>query len=123
MLFIPRGTLLSRYTRIFLVFLISGLLHHPTDTVQGRPFRERASLDFFMMQPLGVMLEDAVQALTRTWPIPGVVRKVVGYAWVVFFLSLTTPQWMYSIARLGQSAELLPVSVALRLVELFAPKA
>ncbi|ATY63063.1 hypothetical protein A9K55_007228 [Cordyceps militaris] len=113
---IRRPSTLSTYTRLFLVFAISGLLHHPTDTVQGLPATETASVAFFLMQPLGIVAEDAAQALTRSWPLPRWVRSVAGYVWVAFFLVCTTPTWMFSIARLGQTPDLLPVKVARPLV-------
>ncbi|XWX00120.1 hypothetical protein V2A60_008137 [Cordyceps javanica] len=111
-LLMPRGGLASRYARLFLAFAISGLLHHPTDTVQGLPATETASVAFFLMQPVGILIEDAAQALTRRWPLPRGARAAAGYVWVALFLVCTTPTWMFSIARLGQTPDLLPVKVA-----------
>lgn len=112
---IPRATLLSRYTRLFLAFLISGLIHHSSDLAMGIPRAEAGSLVLFLLQPLGIMLEDAIQTLTRRFPTSrslDQVRRVVGYVWVVVFLSWSTPKWFYPQQRLGiDPANLLPFRI------------
>ena len=74
---------------------------------------------FFLMQPLGIMAEDAVQATTRAWRLPRVVRSVAGYVWVALFLFATTPTWFFAIQRLGTSPKLLPIPVAEPLGKVF----
>ena len=112
---IPRATILSRYTRLFLAFLISGLIHHSSDLAMGIPRVEAGSLVLFLLQPLGIMLEDAIQTLTRhvsTSGSLGRVRRTVGYVWVVVFLAWSTPKWFYPQQRLGiDPANLLPFHV------------
>ena len=112
---IPRATILSRYTRLFLAFLISGLIHHSSDLAMGIPRAEAGSLVLFLLQPLGIMLEDAVQTLTRRVPTSGSlcrVRRAVGYIWVVVFLAWSTPKWFYPQQRLGiDPGNLLPIRI------------
>ncbi|KAJ4148309.1 hypothetical protein LMH87_002786 [Akanthomyces muscarius] len=118
---IPHPSVLSTYTRLFLVFAISGLLHHPADIFQGMPVTQTASLAFFLMQPVGIVAEDAVQALTRSWPLPRVMRSIAGYAWVALFLVCTTPTWMFGVMRLGQTPDVLP-KVVKPLVDMLTAK-
>ena len=112
---IPRATILSRYTRLFLVFLISGLIHHSSDLAMGIPRAEASSMVLFLLQPLGIMLEDAIQTFTGDVPSSGSlgrVRRAVGYVWVVLFLAWSTPKWFYPQQRLGlDPANLLPFRV------------
>ena len=81
----------------------------------GIPRAEAGSLMFFLLQPLGIMLEDGMQALTRQIPSSsflGRVQRVVGYVWVMAFLAWSTPTWFYPQQRLGiDPANLLPFRV------------
>lgn len=106
-----RGTLLSRYTRLFLAFFISGVLHHVHDMTWGVPHSKLSSVVFFSMQALGIMFEDAVQAVTKSWGIPQRVRSVVGFFWLWAFLWWTTPRWFYPTVRGGEDGALFPFSV------------
>jgi len=106
-----RGTLTSRYTRIFLAFFFSGVMHIIGDRAFAIPYRAGGAVPFFCLQPLGIMLEDGVQAATRGWGIPGPVRRLVGYVWVVGFLWWSTPTWFYPIAQVGDTTEIVPFSV------------
>ena len=112
---IRRASLLSRYTRLFLAFLISGLIHHSSDLAMGIPRAEAGSLVLFLLQPLGIMLEDAIQTLTRRVPTSRSLdwaRRVIGYVWVVIFLAWSTPKWFYPQQRLGiDPANLLPFRI------------
>ena len=81
----------------------------------GIPRAEAGSLVLFLLQPLGIMLEDAVQTLTRRVPTSGSVgrvRRAVGYIWVVVFLAWSTPKWFYPQQRLGiDPGNLLPFRI------------
>ena len=60
---IPNGTMAVRYTKIMLAFGLSGLLHYITDITTGITHGQTGSLKFFVVQGLGIMFEDAIQAL------------------------------------------------------------
>ena len=81
----------------------------------GIPRAEAGSLVLFLLQPLGIMLEDAIQTLTRRVPTSRSldwIRRVVGYVWVVVFLAWSTPKWFYPQQRLGiDPANLLPFRI------------
>ncbi|RHZ54853.1 acetyltransferase spyB [Aspergillus thermomutatus] len=126
LLALPRPSLLERYTNIFFVFLLSGVMHVMSDLFMGIPLSQSTSLFFFCSMPLGIMIEDAVQAawsrLTDSRP-PGRVssvaidgrsvpcwHKLVGFIWVCSWLSLTTPVWLYPMeASRGKSLFLLNI--------------
>jgi len=96
-----KGTLLSRYTRLTLAFLISGVLHAALDHGQGVPFTESGALKFFTMQALGIMVEDAMQEVYQRCGGPSNVwSRGVGYTWVAFWFIWTTPTWTWRPARL-----------------------
>lgn len=73
-------------------------------------------MQFFCIQTLGIMLEDAVQALY--WSYRG--EKVgaspwaataLGYLWVVAWMVWTSPVWIYPSMQRDQGGRILPVSI------------
>ncbi|KAH1304730.1 hypothetical protein KXW91_003119 [Aspergillus fumigatus] len=107
---LPRPSLLERYTNIFFVFLVSGVMHVMSDLLMGISMSQSASILFFCSMAVGVMIEDAVQAAwTRVsdshrpggastvdsdgYAVP-CWHKLVGFIWVCVWLSLTTPVWL-----------------------------
>jgi hypothetical protein len=61
----PNGTLFARYTKIMLAFGLSGLVHYFIAIATGIPLSQTGAFKFFVMQGLGIMFEDALQALYR----------------------------------------------------------
>ncbi|OJD31222.1 tri7-like toxin biosynthesis protein [Diplodia corticola] len=132
---IPRGcTLLSRYARLFAAFGLSGLVHHVCVRAMGVPPAESGALVFFLLQALGIVVEDAVQAVCGVGRAAGSgagagagrglfarmnagLRRGIGYVWVVAFVAWSSPTWFYAQSRVGTDPEiLLPVRVARPLV-------
>ena len=76
---------------------------------------EAGSLFFFLLQPLGIMLEDAWLDLSRDVTVlrpGGSGRRFLGYLWVVMFLTWSTPLWFYPQQRLGvDPGNLLPFHI------------
>ena len=120
---IPPKTLMARYGRILAVFVISGLLHLGADFTMGIKLRDSGSLHFFTTQALGIILEDAVQAvcqyLQKTAGSSKVrlnrrITRIIGYIWLCLFLAWSTPAWSYPAIRNNRGAfedELLPFSL------------
>lgn len=98
---LPRTGLLQRYTKILFSFLVSGIMHARSDMGGGMSMRESGAIQFFCMQALGIMIEDAVQDVyaryfaSTTSSKPALLQKVIGYTWVLFFLVWTTPVWVF----------------------------
>ncbi|KAF4435899.1 hypothetical protein F53441_13407 [Fusarium austroafricanum] len=107
-----RGTLVSRYTRLFLAFLMSGLMHHCIGHLYLFAADAMfASERFYAIQAVGIAFEDAVQAMTAHVHIPMPVRRVVGYIWVLVFLSWSTPISSYPSMRAGDIGQMVPFRV------------
>ncbi|KAL2002385.1 hypothetical protein VTN02DRAFT_53 [Thermoascus thermophilus] len=141
---LPRGsssttsatTLLTRYAKIHLVFLLSALVHLSTDSFMGVPPAESGAVTFYCTHAAGILFEDAVAALYRAWTGPGTGRgsrassssssskvnspepkarwiRAVGYLWTLAFLSWSTPAWAYPQMRVEMQFPL-PVRVLTR---------
>lgn len=75
-------------------------------------------MQFFCMQVLGIMFEDGMQAIS---PLPKekqgsrrvtvLVKRVVGYLWVVLWLAWTTPGWTYPMMQRDRGGRILPFSI------------
>lgn len=127
----PKGALFTRYLNLSLVFLFSGLLHESVNIAEGfhRPYA--GSVIFFMTQALGIILEDAVQAVYRAirgvprGTSPTLLARAIGYVWLALFLCWSTPIWIYaqqSASRGEQGDNLLPFSLLGLLKNIPIPK-
>lgn len=80
-----------------------------------------ATMEFFLIQALGIIFEDTVQSLYRAAKVrssgslneermPQILSwtKALGYLWVVIFLVWSTPTWIYPMMRQPRGAPLLP---------------
>ncbi|GKZ37640.1 hypothetical protein AbraIFM66950_009289, partial [Aspergillus brasiliensis] len=125
-----------RYTNVFVVFFLSGALHVIADVVGRVPVRESGSMVFYLSFTLGYMIEDGVQAVWKRLQGPGkapsssssssssssdggggdepeVWKKILGYIWVVAFLTVTSVGYFEPVReRLERQMALVPWSVA-----------
>lgn len=124
LLHLPRGSFIARYSNIFFVFFLSGVVHYVADFSGTESLDPYGASLFFVTQVFGIILEDAVQAAYR--PVCGhstspdqspLWTRIVGYIWVAAFLLFwTTPAWFYPNAHVQnpeglQELKLLPFSV------------
>ena len=118
-----RGTPAARYINLFLVFGISGAFHLSNETSSGIPPAKNRVSEFFLMQAVGITMEDFIEWVYRvvrpgrqrnrddektgqdgvgesleTW------QKLIGYVWVISWFLLTTPIWSYQRMRLDPSS-------------------
>ena len=118
---LPSGTIMSRYTHLFAVFWISGLMHALGDVAQGLPWQASTSIQFFCIPALGITVEDALLAALRpasstrtTDSSRGWFFKTLGYLWVIVFMVWSTPIWIYpssSRSEGGDKYQTVPFSV------------
>ncbi|KAH7882352.1 membrane bound O-acyl transferase family-domain-containing protein [Phlebopus sp. FC_14] len=89
----PRTRGLS-YVQLSLAFLVSGLAHVGGDAmldISSAGF----SLPFFLLQPIGIAVEDVVISLARRTGVKQCIwTRLVGYAWVFIWLSTCVPPWL-----------------------------
>jgi Membrane bound O-acyl transferase family len=124
------GTITSKYSRVLLAFLISGLVHITINMEFGIPFLSSPAPRFFLMQALGIMFEEAAERVWRSYapyspfdigPNGYEKRrrwaKLVGYCWVWGFFVWTVPSFSWAELRIaGTRSELaLPWSFVERL--------
>ncbi|MCJ1349639.1 hypothetical protein MMC31_007880 [Peltigera leucophlebia] len=123
---LPKGKLVTRYLHLSLIFFISGLVHVWIEFGQGVPVRHSGSIQFFVTQIVGIMLEDTVQAVYRTtrgvkWGTPPtLMARAVGYVWLAVFLWWSTPIWFYPQQRLSRGDyrdKILPFSLLASLLK------
>lgn len=116
---LPRHTRLSRLCYVIVVFAISGLFHALSDLTQGIPSNESGALRFFVIQAFAIMFEDSVTALfTRSKKLTGgykpyaltiFVARVLGYCWVVAWLTWSTPIWIFPSLQRDKGNPLVPL--------------
>ena len=123
---LPKGSLLARYTHLIFVFAFSGLLHMVGHVAEGSSLSASADVfQFFVTQGAGIMVEDGLSALYRRWIISEersrlsrstrAAEMVSAYAWVLLFLTWSTPVWLYNIAVNPSSEPFLPFSIVRKL--------
>ncbi|CEJ57804.1 hypothetical protein PMG11_06483 [Penicillium brasilianum] len=126
-LHLPRPSILERYTNIFIVCFLSGILHVWTDYVQNIPFENSGALIGFTSTALAIMFEDGVQHLWKRFSpptekkdsseddLPPLWQRVVGYVWTLTWLGVTSTWFLYPNNELPKEhAMIVPVSLAER---------
>lgn len=111
---LAKSSFLERYTHVFCVFLLSGILHLTADVVGNIPMGESGAMVFFLSFVLGYMIEDGVQAVWRTrfqgsatseagstnsQKEPEMWKKVLGYIWVLAFLTITSAVYFEPVRK------------------------
>jgi hypothetical protein len=122
-LHLPKPSLLERYTNIYVVFFLSGVVHYLHDAAQWKG-PQIGTVLFFQSFAFGIMIEDGVQELWKrftatkseerlsngsankhvgknekdeeTTPLW---QKVVGHVWVFGFFVLVNPWFIYPSIR------------------------
>ncbi|KAJ4472956.1 membrane bound O-acyl transferase family-domain-containing protein [Lentinula aciculospora] len=90
------GTNLSAYTKLFIAFLISGIIHQMGDySLQHRDFWAGGSLAFFLSQAVAIMVEDGVIALGKRAGLKdGKHIRLLGYCWTASWFAFCLPMWI-----------------------------
>lgn len=127
-----RGSNFARYTHLVVAFLASGIMHMLIDISSGLPFSDSGAIRFFLMQAVGIAFEDGVQSAWRRLFAPSEAgmasqaftwrwQMVIGYVWVLLWLSWSSPIAYYPIleANKGESKDIIvPVSIIQPLIAL-----
>lgn len=112
-LHIQKGTLLSRYIRLYICFFLSGIIHVAGSLTNGVSFRDDGSVRFFTMSAFGIMFEDAVQALYyKAGGKPSRFAKTIGVVWTLLFFAWVIPVYTWPVGRAMTRADtVVPYSV------------
>lgn len=117
---------MERYTNIFIVFLLSSLLHTVLDYIQAVPLEYSGAIPFFLSMVLAIMVEDGVQALWRRVQANPDARsssedalplwkRTVGILWVMAWLGVTSTWYWHPMSCLPQGkATFVPISLVER---------
>ncbi|KAF3395269.1 Acetyltransferase pyr8 [Talaromyces pinophilus] len=117
--------ILQRYIKIVLSFYLSGVTHAIADIASNLSWAEQLTVEFFVLQAVGIIIEDTVQAgwrflngQTRTGRQnpPRLWIRFVGGLWVALFLIWSTPRWVYpGASKAGpETRSIVPYSFVLR---------
>jgi hypothetical protein len=104
---LPKPSILERYTNIFFVFTLSGILHVLFNIAGGKVDSKIGTMLFFQSFAFGIMVEDGIQAIWRRLTgekfqsngSTSVWKKFVGFIWVAVFMIIVTPWFVYPITR------------------------
>ena len=111
----PRGTNRSSYTQLYVVFLLSGLIHCSGDSMIEKRMVYR-SFRFFLLQAIIITLEDFILYMAkrslRRGGIElklgkadesqrGAVVRVIGYCWVTIWACLSFPIFLDGLSAVG----------------------
>jgi len=109
------GTNPSAYVQLYTAFAISAALHYAAETMALRSWHGGA-LVFFMLQACAITLEDFLIFVGWSAGIRGgFAMRMVGYAWVCAWFTVTLPVWEEPLVSAGLMHEGLSVSVLLGL--------
>lgn len=74
---------MTYYIRVTASFALSGILHHIVDMTLNIPSSEAGMMTFFMMQPIGMAIEDLViwswRRMSGGRELGSRTSKVIGY--------------------------------------------
>lgn len=93
-----RRSTTARYLKLVLTFMLSGMLHTLAELGGGLPVQESGTMRFFVMQALGIIVEDFLKSCLSHGEWSGrdeMTMRLLGHVWVVVFLVWTTPAWLY----------------------------
>lgn len=114
---IAHHTSVAYVIRLVLVFALSGAVHVGLDLGFAVPITETGAMNFFVLQSVGMLLEQAVWSALHCVGCGGCFGKagrLVGYFWVCTFLAVTAPTWVVPIIKgLYENGERVPASLLL----------
>ncbi|KAK3905769.1 membrane bound O-acyl transferase family-domain-containing protein [Staphylotrichum tortipilum] len=117
---LPRRGKVARYLRPWTVFLLSALFHVAIDASSGMVPSESGALRFFLIQPLGIVIEDTARPLygalygtATSTGSPTVRERCLGAVWVGLWMAWTAPAYLYPVLSKTSSgrAGVVPFSV------------
>ncbi|KAH9484824.1 Acetyltransferase cdmC [Psilocybe cubensis] len=138
---IPRKSTAANFFTLYVVFALTGILHHGGDAMFLQSISKAGSFQFFMLQAVGITIEDfvlkLVGSITTTKEakanlettkhiadadvrandekLPPWSVRLLGFTWVLVWLSITLPWWTDPICNNGYMREIPEFSIILGL--------
>jgi len=118
---LPPNTQATRYFRLITVFFISGVMHRLIDVASGVPLRESGAMSFFMVQTVGIIIEDIFIKVYKAYcgSSDGQAKLweyIAGYFWVLGFLTWSVPSYLFPVlSRSGPGNSTIPFSIVNKL--------
>ncbi|CAG9956585.1 unnamed protein product [Clonostachys rosea f. rosea IK726] len=110
---IPRGSILSRLSRLFFPFFMSGTLHYIMELKDDGLAQGRFGvLVFFLLQPLGILLEEVVH-YTCSGLFPRTIQRTIGYIWVGTWFWWSMAGFCFEQSRTDPPPDLAPIPFVL----------
>ncbi|KAJ8058855.1 hypothetical protein OCU04_011838 [Sclerotinia nivalis] len=124
-LHLRRGSLPAHFSSVIITFALSGIMHSYAGVAAGMSPKQLNVIHLFITQALGVVVEDLVRLgfLKATGQgskkgkndTPSLAHKIIGYLWVVAFMTWSGPVWLYPQASkptsLGINSSFVPYSI------------
>jgi hypothetical protein len=84
----------TTYFKLYVAFFVSGLIHYAGDYMLNQDWAGH-SVAFFVLQAVGITLEDAVIAVAkRAGLTASPLAKFIGFCWVFVWFSFSMPFWL-----------------------------
>ncbi|KAI1806999.1 hypothetical protein F4811DRAFT_62410 [Daldinia bambusicola] len=93
----------ARYLRIFLKFVISGIIYAAIGFSLGIPVFESGALRFFAIQPLGIVIDDIVHSTLGNDLLPRFVQSYFSFIWLSLWMTWTAPGYLDPIIHKNAS--------------------
>ncbi|KIM45593.1 hypothetical protein M413DRAFT_24765 [Hebeloma cylindrosporum] len=108
---IPTG-IVATYFKLFASFFISGLAHAAGDYVLHQDFSKGNSVQFFVLQAVGITFEDAVIAIaSRLGYKQCTIFKLIGFIWVFAWFTFCMPMTLDPQVHAGMVDETKHISL------------
>ncbi|KAI6019184.1 hypothetical protein EDC04DRAFT_2576000 [Pisolithus marmoratus] len=93
----------TRYRRLCYAFMCSAFVHLCGDIVLQCPNMIGYSVPYFLLQPVGVLVEDAVMEVGKRVGVKeGIWTRMIGYAWVLVFTGFSYPLMLDGLTKAFQ---------------------
>ncbi|KAJ3496840.1 hypothetical protein NLJ89_g10429 [Agrocybe chaxingu] len=104
---LPAKSKLTTYFKLFAVFAISACMHHLADVGILHSWTKSGAIEFFLLQAVGIMVEDGMLALARRAGFKAsLFTRILGYGWVLAWFGFCMPRWIDPIVPIGYIDEL-----------------
>lgn len=93
-LHLPKGSFVSKYLQLFIVFGISGLVHGGASMLAHGSFDDDGAMKVFVGQAIIIFVEDHLVKLGKMMGFSdSLFWRLVGFVWAVFAIGASMESW------------------------------